>query len=195
MDYSVSCVATEKAKLELSSCQARTPCFRHLKSSFPLKTILILQPHATTITQLLWPSLCEELRCETWFVPVPLKFSKGQVEHPLIFSEVHLLLSSCQILGGQEGLLTLSRTAQVTFQAFLRAVCIPSSDICQGQLQAGLFFSPSTDSSTKFCSFRISALAITTKLHLHRWLHSLASLACFCTCFPVFRQDCVWIRV
>lgn len=81
-------------------------------------------------------------------------------------TEVHLPLSSCQTLGGQEGLLTFSRIAWVVFQLFLRVSCVPSPDICQGQ-SAGLSLSPSTGSPIKFCSFRISALAITTKLLLH----------------------------
>lgn len=81
-------------------------------------------------------------------------------------TQVHLLLSSCQILGGQEGLLTLFWIAQVLFQVFLRVSRVPSPHICQTQ-QTGLFLSPSTGSPIKFHSFRILVLAVTTKLLLH----------------------------
>lgn len=97
-DYSVSCVATEKAKLSWYS----NPMQQHLHKFCDL-------PFAKNRD--VWPAL----------YTCPFEILQRPSEHPLIYSEMHLPLCWCQILGGQESLLTLSWTAQVTFQVFLRA--------------------------------------------------------------------------
>lgn len=84
--------------------------------------------------------------------------TSGEMEHPLMCLGAPALHFRPNF--GWPG-----RIAQMIFQIFLRVSCIPSPDICSGQL-TGLFLSPSTGSSTKFCSSRILALAITTQLLL-----------------------------
>lgn len=114
------------------------------RSSQPSKPLLSMQglPH---------PSLCVFLPSEKHLdFGSPYSYNpttSGEVEHPLMCLGAPALHFMPNF--GWPG-----RLSQIIFQIFLRVSCIPSPDICPGQL-TGLFPSSSTGSPTEFCSFRI----------------------------------------